>query len=173
MRKLRQEIYNDITGSLRAGDETRTRILILNFLWKLRDLRNLIYSVMVMSNCQYLGAAHEHWASLVAQMVKNPPQCRRLGFNPWVGKIPWRREWQPTPVFWPGEFRAQRSLVGYSPRGRKESDTTEWLWLFTQKHSQENTLNRRVVMCNICPSLAALSKQDSINWLPGLGLSCL
>ena len=51
MRKLRQEIYNDITGSLRAGDEARTRILILNFIWKLRDLRNLIYSVMVMSNC--------------------------------------------------------------------------------------------------------------------------
>ena len=45
----------------------------------------------------------------------------------WVGKIPWRRKWQPTPVFLPGKSRAQRSLVGYSPRGRKESDTTEQL----------------------------------------------
>ena len=52
-------------------------------------------------------------------------QCRRPGFNPWVGKIPWRRERLPTPVFQPGEFHGQRSLVGYSPWGCKESDTTE------------------------------------------------
>ena len=55
-------------------------------------------------------------------------QCRRpktCSFAPWVGKIPWRRAWQPTPVFLPGESHGQRSLVGYSPRGRKESDTTE------------------------------------------------
>ena len=57
-------------------------------------------------------------------------QCRRLrshGLNPSVEKIPWRREWQPTPVFLPGKFHGQRSLMGYSPSGRKESDTTEWL----------------------------------------------
>jgi len=55
-------------------------------------------------------------------------QCRRhkrLGFDPWVGKIPWRRAWQPTPVFLPGEFHGQRSLVGYSLKGCKEVDTTE------------------------------------------------
>ena len=50
-----------------------------------------------------------------------------LGFNPWVGKIPWRRKWQPTPVFLPGESHGRRSLVGYSPWGRKESDTAEQL----------------------------------------------
>ena len=43
------------------------------------------------------------WASLVAQLVKNL-QCRRPGFDAWVGKIPWRRERLPTPVFWPREF---------------------------------------------------------------------
>ena len=42
-------------------------------------------------------------------------QRRRPGFDSWVGKSPWRREWQPTPVFLPGEFHPQRSLVGYSP----------------------------------------------------------
>ena len=42
-------------------------------------------------------------------------QCRRHGFDPWVGKILWRRKWQPTPVFLPGESHGQRSLVGYSP----------------------------------------------------------
>ena len=46
-------------------------------------------------------------------------QCRRHGFDPWVRKIPWRRKWQPTPVFLPGEFHGQRGLEGYSPWGHK------------------------------------------------------
>ena len=50
---------------------------------------------------------------------------RRHGFSPCVGKIPWRWEWQPTPVFLPGESHGQRSLVGYCPWGHKESGTTE------------------------------------------------
>ena len=57
--------------------------------------------------------------------------CRRPRFDPWVRKIPWRRKWQPTPIFLPGEFCGQRSLVGYSPWGCKQSDTTEWLTLAT------------------------------------------
>ena len=65
----------------------------------------------------------------VALVVKNPPAnaggLRDLGFDPWIGKIPWRRAWQPIPVFLLGEFHGQRSLVSYSPLGRKESDTTE------------------------------------------------
>ena len=48
-------------------------------------------------------------------------------FNPWVGKIPWRRKWQPTLVLMPGKFHGWRSLVGYSPWGHKESDTTKQL----------------------------------------------
>ena len=63
-------------------------------------------------------------------------QCKRWGFNPSVGKIPWRRAWQPTPVFLPGESHGQRSLPGYSPWGLKESDMTDWLslsMLFTSK----------------------------------------
>ena len=47
------------------------------------------------------------WAFQVALVVKNPPanagRCKRCGFDPWVEKIPWRRKWQPTPVFLPGE----------------------------------------------------------------------
>ena len=58
-------------------------------------------------------------------MVKNLPQCRRCGFDSGVGNIPWRREWQPTLVFLPGEFHGHRSLMSYSPWGRKELDTTE------------------------------------------------
>ena len=63
----------------------------------------------------------------VAYLVKNPLQCRRPGFDPWVGKIPWRKEKLPTLVFWPGEFHGQRILVGYSPQGHKESNMTERL----------------------------------------------
>ena len=50
---------------------------------------------------------------------------KRLRFDSWVGKIPWRRKWQPMPVFLPGESHGQRSLAGYSPWGHKESDMTE------------------------------------------------
>ena len=50
---------------------------------------------------------------------------RRYGFDPWVGKIPWRRKWQPSPVFLPGKSHGQRSLVCYSSWGHKESDMTE------------------------------------------------
>ena len=52
-------------------------------------------------------------------------RSRRCCFGPWVGKMPWKRKWQPAPVFLPGESHGQRSLAGCSPWGRKESDTTE------------------------------------------------
>ena len=52
-------------------------------------------------------------------------RCKRHRLNPGVRKTPWSRKWQPTPVFLPGEPHGQRSLVGYSPWGHKESDTTE------------------------------------------------
>ena len=51
--------------------------------------------------------------------------CNAREFDPWVGKIPWRKAWQPTPVYLLGESHGQRSLVGYSPEGSKESVTTE------------------------------------------------
>ena len=52
-------------------------------------------------------------------------KCKGPGFNPWVGKIPWRRKWKPTPVLLPGKFHGKRSLVGYSSWGRKELETTK------------------------------------------------
>ena len=50
-------------------------------------------------------------------MVKNLPALQKTGLDPWVGKILWRKEWLPTPVFWPGEFHGQRRLAGYSSMG--------------------------------------------------------
>ena len=86
-----------------------------------------------------------NWGAQVVLVVKNlpPSQCRtleRCGFNPWVRKIPWERKWQLTLVFLPGKSHRQRSLVGYSPWGCKESDTTEhthtnWLQPLNQSQS--------------------------------------
>ena len=69
--------------------------------------------------------------------------CGRLKFNPWVRKIPWRREWQPTLVFLLGEFHGQRSLVGYSPCGHKESDMTEQLTL--SANGSKNLLGTKIL----------------------------
>ena len=74
-------------------------------------------------------------SSLVAQMVKCVPAIRETrvqslgredpGFNPCARKISWRRKWQLTPVFLPGKSHGWRNLIGYSPWGHKELDTTE------------------------------------------------
>ena len=70
--------------------------------------------------------------------IKNLPTVQEIhGFNPWVRKIPWRRAWQPTPVFLPGESHGQRSLVGYNPWDHKELDTMK-------KLSMHSTHNRNV-----------------------------
>ena len=76
-----------------------------------------------------LCAAGVIWRGFPSGSVgKNPPAVQELQ-ETWVrslgGEDPWRRQWQPTPVFLPGESHGQRSLVGYSPWGHKESDTTE------------------------------------------------
>ena len=60
--------------------------------------------------------------------------CRRPGFNTWVGKISWRRKWQPTPVFLPGKSHRWRSLVGCSPLGRRVGD--DWATLLSPFHLQ-------------------------------------
>ena len=70
--------------------------------------------------------------STVAQMVSTCLQCGRPRFDPWVGKIPWRRKWQPTPVLLPEKSHGQRSLVDYSPWGCKESDTQQFHTLTKQ-----------------------------------------
>ena len=77
----------------------------------------------------YYLLIHELWGFPGGASGKEPTcQCRRHkrhGFDSWVRKIPWRRAWQPTPVFLPGESHGHRSLVGYSPLGCKELDMTE------------------------------------------------
>ena len=73
-----------------------------------------------------MHSAHQGFPSAPAARIH--PQCRSYRscrFNPWVGKIPWRRVWQPTPVFLLGESHGLGSLLGYSPWGHRESDKNE------------------------------------------------
>ena len=93
----------------------------------------------------------------LAQMVKNPPAMRETcnGFDPWVGRISWTREWQPTPVFLPGILtrHGQRSLEVYSPWDCKKLETTEQLTL-TLSQSQ-------AIFLEICLTTEAKSVQNS------------
>ena len=71
-------------------------------------------------------------------------QCRRSqrhGIDPWAGKMPWKRAWQPTAAFLPGEFHGQRSLAGYSPWGCKESDMTEHAGTYQGGRGQPGSTN--------------------------------
>ena len=74
-------------------------------------------------------------------VIKNPPanagDSRIAGSIPGSGRSPWRRSWQPTPVFLPGESHGQKNLAGYSPWGHKESDTTEQLSTHTDTSLQK------------------------------------
>ena len=65
-------------------------------------------------------------------------RCTRPRLNLWVGRMLWRRAWQPTPIFLPGEFHGQWSLAGYSPWGHKELDTAEWISLTLTQVSGEH-----------------------------------
>ena len=105
------------------------------------DLRSS--SVSVLSFCLFMlfmgFSRQESWSGLpfpspvdltladVSDSKSICLECRSLGFNPWVRKIPWRRKWQPTPVLLPGKFHGWRSPMGCSPWGHKESDTNEQL----------------------------------------------
>ena len=85
-----------------------------------------------------LHMAHVSWGELILRELKLRAlygfclQCGRPGFDPWIGKIPWGRKWQPCPVFSPGESHGQRNMAGYSPWGWEESDTTERLHFYPQ-----------------------------------------
>ena len=95
-------------------------VIILILLAKTCDTMCVILSFVVYTLIYVHSYVYIYMrASQVALVVKNPlanaGRCKRRGFHPWVRKIPWRRKWQPTTVFWPGESHGQRSLAGCSP----------------------------------------------------------
>ena len=96
------------------------------FLYKKKFLTKIRTYLTRGWNC--INISKVPWSLPSGPSGKEPAcQCKRLRFNPWVRKIPWRRAWQPTPAFLLGESHGQRSLDGYSPGGCKELDTTEQL----------------------------------------------
>ena len=102
-------------------------------------------------------------------------RCQRWGLHPWVGKILWRRKWEPTPVFLPGASHGQRSLVGYSPWGRKEYDTTEQQlerapW-GPELHLKEMKLSLPHYSVSHCPHPPLSQKQDRAWPEESLGLA--
>ena len=92
----------------------------------------------------------------MAQTVKRLPAMGETGFNSWVGKIPWRRKWQSTPAFFPGKAHGQRSLIGYSPWGHKELDTTERLHFHFYCLASSNEIRFR-------------TDERESQWTPGVG----
>ena len=73
-------------------------------------------------NYEFIFTTYPNVVLVVKKLPANAGIIGDTEFSPWAGKIPWRRAWEPTPVFLPGEFRGLRSLAGYSPWGHKESD---------------------------------------------------
>ena len=108
--------------------------------WRLRESEIMVRFLVKTLFLIYRWPSFPRWHS-----GKEPTsQSRRLRFSPWIGKIPWRRKWQPTPVFLPGKSRRLRSLAGCSPWGRKELDTTERLnW------TEKIEIELRVSRCTI------------------------
>ena len=112
-------------------------------------------------------------ASQVALVVKNPSanagdKRHECEFNPWIEQIPWRRKWQPTPVFLPGEFHGLGSLAGYSLWGHKESNTTEVTQHACIFHPPEHLLCLFITCCCCCCCVASVVS-DSVRphrWQP-------
>ena len=103
-----------------------------NIFLKNEFLKNPAFSETLFGDVFYYAwpISQNNYVSENAELFRNSFfifLINKPGFHPWVGKIPWRRECQPTPVFLPGEFRGQRSLAGYSPWSGIESDMTEQL----------------------------------------------
>ena len=89
-------------------------------------------------------------------MVKEfPSQCRRHRFDPWVGKIPWRRKWQPIPVFFPGEFHGQRSLASYVVHGIVR----------TQTRLRDCTTANSPLYSSLSSAVFAIVKGISFKWI--------
>ena len=106
--------------------DTHTHILLNVCMLLPKSWLNLSHYCYYCQICftSFLLLLHHSWGFSGGSAVKNPLQCKRCRrhmYHPWVRKIPWRRPWQPTPVFLPGESHGQRSLVGYSPQGHRRA----------------------------------------------------
>ena len=89
----------------------------------------------------------EQRTSLVVSGKHSTCQCRRRGFHPWLGKLPWRRAWQPAPVFLPEKSHGQGSLVGYSPGGHSLSLGDLQTCCHSEARQEKKIFLKMVVTC--------------------------
>ena len=129
------EVYLSNSSQLWAEWSDYWRIMGKGFFY-------LTYFFIILTFC-----SSTFWASLVAQTVKNLPATQESWFDLWVGKIPWKREWLPTPVFLPRKFHGQRSLEGYSPWVPKESDTERLTHTHTHTHTHSTYMETFYFCC--------------------------
>ena len=114
--------YPDKSGELKVS---RSILQYIRILLK----RNVMIALLLFFSLKYIWFIMVYKSKIHLPMQET--QELRVWY-PWVGKIPWSRKWQPGPVFLPGQFHRQMSLVVYSPWGHKESDVTERLstWIY-------------------------------------------
>ena len=138
---------------------------LLHSQWEVSSLLHL-RSVLLPHFYSSLSSVFYHllfelWLLRCREPACQCPRHKRCRFNPWVGKIPWRRAWQPTPVFLPGKSHGQRILASYSPQGCNESDTTE-----ETQHAQREfsiTMSRDCNPgCSGCGLLRSLAPSPSV-----------
>ena len=104
----------------------------------------MIHLLHDLKSCQFWVGSRTREGIPAGSVVNNLLQWRshrRCVFDPWVRKVSYRRKWQPTPVFSPGKSHGQRRLAGYSPKGRKELDTTEWLIMHARRTGESSATN--------------------------------
>ena len=102
----------------------------------------------------------------VAQTIRSLPAVQQTWFDPCVRKIPWRRKWQPTPVFLPGNSQRWRSLAGYSPWGHKESGMTELLFRFHEGLNDISVSKQCRVVDILSYSVYLPVQQTEHMWIP-------
>ena len=133
---------------------------------------NLALGILLLSFCDFGGYQTDISGMKMLHLVVNifhrcsssnesACQCKRhrkCRFDPWMGKFPWSRKWQPTPIFLLGTSHGQRSLTGYRPWGRKELDTTEhtYMSLVLQKSSKTVLCVSLEAKPGSCPKAALL-----------------
>ena len=143
--------------SIVSETETNVFLKVPCFFYNPADVGKYIHMYIYIYPLFWISLGLPWWFS-GKEPVYQCRKCRRHGFGPWVGKSPWRRKWQPTPVFLPGESNGQRSLADYSPWGHKESGMTEHtrmplpIWVTTEHWIVFPVLNGgfSLASCFIC-----------------------
>ena len=157
-------------------------VLLLRCLAPFTSPWPLVYSISATFLWGKILSCHNNWLSVYGiyhvpdGISGNGPTCqcsrhKRLRFDPWVGKSPWSRKRQPTPVFLPGQFHGERSLAGYSPWGHKESNTT-WVTEHTHTHTHTHHVPSPWYLLYLFNNTEvwSLPPRKDIKWIRGLTL---